>query len=57
MQYLMWYRQVLNIPVVNSCKVELIEPLDSGGASAGYRLTLLREGRRETIFTRKVGRL
>lgn len=30
MNYLRWYREVLNLPVVNEMKLKLIEPLDEG---------------------------
>ncbi|GAB4819834.1 hypothetical protein N2152v2_006880 [Parachlorella kessleri] len=54
MEYLVWYRQVLAIPVVNSCKVGLIEPLDYTSSAGGYKLTVTREGKQETVFARKV---
>ena len=54
MQYLVWYRSVLRIPVQNSTRVTRIEPLDAADASAGYRVHALRAGQPQTLFARKV---
>ena len=54
MEYLVWYRRVLRIPVQNSTRVELIEPLDPADASAGYRVRAQRAGQPQTLFARKV---
>lgn len=55
MQYLVWYREVLHIPVQNSTKVLAIEPLDRASAAAGFRLSVERESVQEVIYARKVG--
>lgn len=55
MEYLVWYRRVLNIPVINGTRVQLIEPLDRADASAGFKVTVLRSGRMDQMFARKVG--
>lgn len=51
MNYLRWYRKVLNLPVINEVKLKLIEPLEEGI----HRLHI--EGARapsNTLLTRKV---
>lgn len=51
MNYLRWYRKVLNLPVRNEVKLALIEPIDSGI----YRLHLNGTGTSsKTLLTRKV---
>ena len=50
----MWYRRVLNIPVQNTTKVQLIEPLQPDDAAAGFRVTVLHAGAVETMYGRKV---
>ncbi|EFN57595.1 hypothetical protein CHLNCDRAFT_21314 [Chlorella variabilis] len=54
MQYLQWYHEVLEIPVQNSTRVQLIEPLDAASAEAGFRVTVARCGERQVMHARKV---
>lgn len=54
MEYLMWYREVLNIPVLNSCKVLKIEPIHASQADAGFKVSVLRNGQPDYMYTRKV---
>ena len=44
MDYLVWYREALRIPVQNRTRVELIQPLDPTSSSAGFRVTVRRTG-------------
>ena len=44
MDYLVWYREALRIPVQNRTRVELIQPLDPTSTSAGFRVTVRRTG-------------
>ncbi|WP_411349552.1 FAD/NAD(P)-binding protein [Paenibacillus sp. WLX2291] len=51
MNYLRWYRRVLNLPVINDVRLELIEPLEKGI----HRLHLGGHGApSQTILARKV---
>ncbi|GAA3324778.1 hypothetical protein GCM10020331_054000 [Ectobacillus funiculus] len=50
MNYLRWYRKVLNLPVVNEVKLKLIEPIEEGlhrlhieGAGATSSVVLARK--------------
>jgi cation diffusion facilitator CzcD-associated flavoprotein CzcO len=49
MDYLVWYRMVLNLPVENRCRVTRIVP-----KSHGFDLEVDRDGRSGTIPTRRV---
>lgn len=50
MDYLKWYRKVLNIPVKNEVKLNEIEPTDEGI----HKLHVIENGKQTTLFTRKV---
>ena len=50
MDYLKWYRKVLNIPVKNEVKLDIIEPYEH----AIHRLHVIDKGERKTILARKV---
>ena len=55
MEYLMWYRHVLNIPVQNGSRCAAIHPIDPASASAGFRVTVQRcSGATEVVCARKV---
>ncbi|MBB2171802.1 NAD(P)/FAD-dependent oxidoreductase [Gluconacetobacter asukensis] len=49
MDYLIWFRDVLDLPVENNVKVLDVDPVASGV----IRLTIERDGQRQEIFTRK----
>lgn len=55
MDYLVWYRTVLAIPVQNGTRVQLIEPLAPGSAAGGFRVSVQRTGgASEALYARKV---
>ncbi|KAG2497447.1 hypothetical protein HYH03_004603 [Edaphochlamys debaryana] len=56
MDYLIWYRRVLGIPVRNSAKVDVIRPLDTSGPGTMFEVALVdpSSGETDTIYTRKV---
>lgn len=56
MDYLLWYRSVLGIPVQNGTKVRLIEPLQPSSPSSGFKVTVQRTGAAapELLYARKV---
>lgn len=51
MEYLRWYRRVLNLPVINHTTLTLVEPLPGG---RGHRLHIRGPGGRSTLQARKV---
>ena len=50
MNYLIWYRKVLNIPVKNEVKLDHIEPIEN----ALHKLHVIDKGERKTLLARKV---
>lgn len=50
MEYLKWYRKVLNIPVKNEVKLDTIEPTEEGF----HKLVVFEKGEQKIIFARKV---
>lgn len=50
MDYLIWYRKVLNIPVKNEVKLDVIEPTED----EIHKLHVVEKGERQTFFARKV---
>jgi cation diffusion facilitator CzcD-associated flavoprotein CzcO len=55
MDYLVWYRNVLAIPVQNGSRCARIDPIDPSSASAGFRVTVQRAGgATEVLCARKV---
>ena len=50
MNYLKWYRKVLNIPVKNDIKLDVIEP----SSDAIHKLHVIEKGTTKTILARKV---
>lgn len=51
MEYLNWFRRLLDLPVENGVRLRLIEP-----DGAYLRLTVERDGKTETLYTRKLVR-
>lgn len=50
MDYLRWYRRILNLPVINDTKLQLIEPLSEGL----HCLHVSKNGKLEKLLARKV---
>ena len=50
MHYLIWYRKVLNIPVKNEVKLDVIEP----STDSIHKLHIIEKGESKTIHARKV---
>ena len=50
MDYLIWYRKVLNISVKNEVKLDVIEPIED----AIHKLHVVEKGERKTLFARKI---
>lgn len=50
MNYLKWYRHVLQLPVRNDVKLDVIEPTDEGI----HKLQVVDKGERKTVLARKV---
>ncbi|GLC38216.1 hypothetical protein PLESTB_001086900 [Pleodorina starrii] len=54
MEYLVWYRRVLNIPVRNACKVDLIKPLPLESRGTMFEVCVNTPEGTDKVYARKV---
>ncbi|KXZ46764.1 hypothetical protein GPECTOR_41g729 [Gonium pectorale] len=54
MDYLVWYRRVLSIPMRNAAKVDLIRPLPTDNRGTMFELALITPSGADKVYARKV---